>query len=760
MNGSCLRPLSCIRLGAFLSLVVLLSLSTVTEGQQGGAKWEVLNNKATGNFIVALAQDLQGNIWVGTEDKGVFRYDPKAAEGKQWTQFNSKNGLADDNAYAIACDKLGRVWVGTLNKGVSVYNGKDWKNYDVLDGPTGERIFAIATCPTDGDVWMATSAGLCRYSIMNDTWSCYTRAEGLPEDQANSITFDPDGTIFVGTQCHGIAMAKATDEYKRWNVATGPSQIPVTPSGNGLPTNLINSVLVSRTGNVFAATTAGLAWSKDKGRTWSYLRGRDYAAKVKGRWGGPPAGWKEVPKQGMDLLLPEDNVTCLAEDGSGLIWIGFRQSGLIAIDPKSTKQMHRATKKGDGLPDDFVTAVLPSKDFKPWAGSYGGGVGQASQPINPMNSKLGPGSSSNAVDVNPLPFPSSARPPRTSECRSLVQKIQELPKAKTSVFYLGEDWMSQGDWVGRYGRVRALLCAMAAPMNHEMGWGSSVSIQGTIGPNRTRDDVLRHWVHWIKTDNVRCLYDPVVGYRRQAEHDDHGEAYPQSHEGPDLWYTIEIPAGVFRVSLYFMNKDGHEGMNRVRDYLVEVKPYSGNLPQADQAVALATCRVRDFWGGVYKQFALAGPRTYYIKIAKNSSFNTICSAVLVDRLAGVSKPYEDGWLPFMENVRYERPKQFLGSESKERSVVAATGLWNALDDAYSIQSGLAMQRSNRVLAYRLALSSGGSSELLENWRWQLFSWTPDDRQKFRDTMMQAWGSRRKLEAASQLDNHLRVMPKK
>jgi ligand-binding sensor domain-containing protein len=32
-------------------------------------KWEVQNKEATGPFIVSLAQDLDGNLWVGTEDK-------------------------------------------------------------------------------------------------------------------------------------------------------------------------------------------------------------------------------------------------------------------------------------------------------------------------------------------------------------------------------------------------------------------------------------------------------------------------------------------------------------------------------------------------------------------------------------------------------------------------------------------------------------------------------------------------------------------
>jgi ligand-binding sensor domain-containing protein len=94
-------------------------------------------------FIVALISDGEGGSWIGTEDDGVFHC---KASGEV-LQFTVKNGLGDNNGYALAIDKLGRLWVGHLNSGVSVFNGKNWQNYDVADGPIGERIFDIEICP-------------------------------------------------------------------------------------------------------------------------------------------------------------------------------------------------------------------------------------------------------------------------------------------------------------------------------------------------------------------------------------------------------------------------------------------------------------------------------------------------------------------------------------------------------------------------------------------------------------------------------------
>jgi hypothetical protein len=94
-------------------------------------------------FIVALINDGENGAWIGTEDEGIFHCD----SNNKISQFTTKNGLGDNNGYALAIDKLGRLWVGHLNTGVSVFNGKDWKNYDVVDGPIGERIFDIKFVP-------------------------------------------------------------------------------------------------------------------------------------------------------------------------------------------------------------------------------------------------------------------------------------------------------------------------------------------------------------------------------------------------------------------------------------------------------------------------------------------------------------------------------------------------------------------------------------------------------------------------------------
>ncbi len=628
------------------------------------------------SHILSGTDDFRGNIWIGSEGQGIWRCEIVTGS---WTQCTSRDGLGDDFGYGLACDRKGRIWAGHLNHGVSVFDGAKWQNYEMirelsqpssLAGPLGERVFDIAVCPTDGDVWIATNVGLTRYSEINDVWTYITKADGLPDDRVQAIATDARGDIYLATQCSGIEIARAEEGYKKWQVVSAPESPPKTPFGSGLPSGLCNDILVAKEGTIYVATTAGIAWSKDRGNSWQYVRGMDFFDKTPGL---------ENRQAQIDAaqgnLLAEDYVTCLAEHPDGRFYVGYRKMGCAQITPDTWRP-----KGALGAAGAFVTSIVPIqsketeedpndptgmarrvKQVDPFIGTYGN---QHNIPQLPEKRVLNRTSSTDTPEIAKLP--SSAVPPSFERlAQTLADMIATESSAKASSAYpqvveMADDWRTQGDWLGRYGRYSAILCAMCGRQDYIWGAGQyPIEYLPELGPRHEKGDSNRYWVGNLYTTDRRILEIPPVYMdsrvikgmttreknRRDSQWDDHGEVYPASLNGPDLYFNMRLPPGYFLLSIYEVNADGHAGKNRARDFRLSVRANSNDVLSDiggwEFRTELANARVRDFWGGVYKGFAVKGPGKITVKVERNHSLNANITAVFLDEYDETPMPYFD-----------------------------------------------------------------------------------------------------------------------
>jgi hypothetical protein len=384
-----------------------------------------------------------------------------------------------------------------------------------------------------------------------------------------------------------------------------------------------------------------------------------------------------------------------------------------------------------------VSALVPVRGGAMIEGTYGDGLTIA-RPLGVSE----PPDWYPAKPLRPAPLPAPAAALASPDLEALRRRIARLPAAaKPEGGYLGDDWATGGDWVGRYGRQCALLCAQGAPLDETMGWAPEYQVALQIGGHLAQEDSLRHWIHWVKTDQARCLYNPARGYRSQSDDDDHAETMDMHWSGPGIWVSFFVRPGVHRIGLYFVNKDGHDGSNRNRSYVVRLKPYRLMEDDAMNAPTLAQCRVSDFWGGVYKNFVVRGPGQYLINIDKDGSFNTIISAVMIDKVAGEATWQDNVALPFLYGVRCDPPAPDIPGDADRsenaRTIRAAWALWQELDRAYDKPASWPLQRAARLLAYRSAVRAGGSPNLQAYMRWKLCVWTSEDYAAFDRAMAAA-----------------------
>lgn len=656
-------------------------------------------------------------------------------QSRTWKQFGETDGVGDDAAYALACDRLGRVWVGTQRRGVAVWNGAHWHTYDRTNALLGSRVWAIAQSPLkDGDVWIATEAGLTRYSLAKQTWTHVTTLDGLPSNAVSALAFDRRGTLYVGLQTDGIAIARAGDNYRAWRHVPGPAReanfttAPTsTQAGAGLPSGLVNCLLASRDGRaVYCGTPHGLAWSRDGGATWRFRRSDNGDMSDNRR--GPHLVAKRAGRT-ENVYQPGDSeyITALAEDGDGVVWAAHRQIGIDKWTLGDTAWFRDRLWPGEwfnGYWDNYVTALLPVGKTMFVAG-YSGGV----QALPVRDAKPVPAGA--LVPARPIPpaLPRPAPPPTKAQLDLLTAQVrrasaQSSVAAPLSVTALDDDWTTRGDWLGRYGTYWACLSALCSPYNYVWGAGEeTVNYAPTLDPRfEGGRDSVRNWVHWLYTNDARSLELPptylhsrvVKGLttwernRRQSEWDDHGEQYPLQDDGPSLRVTLQVPRGDFYLSVYEVNKDGHnhpqtvvepgttepgmQGYNRYRDYRVSVRAHDPKATLTDtrgfyDQPELAKSRVTQFWGGVWKRFLVHtdAPTPLTIQITRNGSYNTLCTGVMLDRIEENPAPYFQTTAQWSraEAARAEKRQALrAGTASANTSLPeAAEQLFTALENA-------------------------------------------------------------------------------
>ncbi len=125
--------------------------------------------------IYSIAEDLDGNIWVGTDQGPAVYYNPskifdeeiKAYRPK--TARNDGSGLADymlgtEIISTIAVDGANRKWLGTYNSGVFLLSADGTEqilNYNEENSPLfSNSIVSIAIDGKSGEVWIGTSKGV------------------------------------------------------------------------------------------------------------------------------------------------------------------------------------------------------------------------------------------------------------------------------------------------------------------------------------------------------------------------------------------------------------------------------------------------------------------------------------------------------------------------------------------------------------------------------------------------------------------------
>ena len=84
-------------------------------------------------------EDAEGNIWIGTADSGLSRFD-----GDSFDNIGATEGLISTAIKCSVQDYDGGIWFGTRGAGLVKYNGDKFRNITRSEGLSESRVNSIA----------------------------------------------------------------------------------------------------------------------------------------------------------------------------------------------------------------------------------------------------------------------------------------------------------------------------------------------------------------------------------------------------------------------------------------------------------------------------------------------------------------------------------------------------------------------------------------------------------------------------------------
>jgi ligand-binding sensor domain-containing protein/signal transduction histidine kinase len=214
------------------------------------------NENSIGNWgVLSLCQAKKRNyLWIGFYGKGLDRYDATTGTFRHYTKGNGPGQLNNDQVYALAEDRQGNIWIGTNGNGVNILNPATNKIIKYVNDPanpaslTGDYVRCLYE-DKKGRMWIGTSVGISVYDPARQSCITYNHTNiEMETDDIHCITEDKKGNIWIGTLGGGLTVLDSR---------SGQSSMFTT--ANGLPDNTINSIVEDDQGFLWISTNNGLS---------------------------------------------------------------------------------------------------------------------------------------------------------------------------------------------------------------------------------------------------------------------------------------------------------------------------------------------------------------------------------------------------------------------------------------------------------------------------------------------------------------------
>ena len=317
-----------------------------------------VTNSLPGNTVTSLAETSGAAgalLWIGTTE-GLASFDNARQQFvRYYSDPANASTLSSNDVQALHVDRQGALWVGT-REGLNRFDPATGAIVRFVHRATDSRtltsgmVTSLAEAP-DGGIWVGTEGGLSRLDVASGWFTRFTHdlldGNTIAENRVRSLLVDTRGRVWVGTDTRGLDVYDArVNRFIHY------------PRESGLSNVSVNAILEDAEGQVWV-----------------------------GVWGGGVNRVIEDPATGRLTFVPYrhdpanpstlgvDDVNVLAQDRSGVIWVGTYGVGLSWFKPAGRirlTQYRYSPSDVRTLSDDRVHALLVDRTGTTWIATWAG----------------------------------------------------------------------------------------------------------------------------------------------------------------------------------------------------------------------------------------------------------------------------------------------------------------------------------------------------------------------------------------------------
>lgn len=309
------------------------------------------------NFSTSqVKEDNNGNLWIGTENGGAFRYNIATGHFSNYlNDINNETTISNNSIWSIFLDNIGRTWLGHHVRGISVIDPYYEKFYHVKSGTNQKKLsnndVAALLAEDNGNLWIATDGGgLNYYNKQKGEYTHYMHQSEDPgsisKDAVISLCKDINGNLWIGTWDGGInILKKGQNSFTKLNT-----------KNSVLENNSIYALISDNKGKIYIGTYGSGLYIHDVNTgKWENYKHNNYDSNS----------------------LVNNYIFSLFVDKGNNIWIGTFNSGadLLQFDESGKArfthfQFNR--KDSQSLSNNYVQTFFEEEDGTFWIGTRNG----------------------------------------------------------------------------------------------------------------------------------------------------------------------------------------------------------------------------------------------------------------------------------------------------------------------------------------------------------------------------------------------------